>query len=235
MLAVLLIPVVVPYKDFQNLHQAFLSQDKRSDGFNSQAAAHRILMTRCSFNEAVSPALAIADISKSGSVDLCTISCADLIAREFFAAGPTGQPLSGPFHAADLAPRMLKRFFEIFGQNKQPSTSVENIRSRLRTATARDMERYAGVSYGDVVGSLPEGRQIDSQVLKGALSANAGLGTPLNPVESTENPQESDDFNMGFMGFFHSCGATDRDESPFSISVDDDGRSRGRRRQRPAC
>lgn len=227
-LAVLLIPVLVPLGDFEQLRQAFEAQDTDADGFNSHTVVTRILLSRCAVKEAVSAALAIADIGRTGSDDLCATACADLIAREFFAAGPTGQQASGPFRATDLAPRMLKRFFDVFG--KQGVVSAQSIGSRLRTATARDMERYAGVSYTEVMQALPGDRALDTQALSSALAANAGQGTPIG-VGSYSAARGSGRgrpaFNTGFMDFFHSCGVGangDGDE----ISVDDGARQRPR-------
>merc|ERR1719506_463315 len=70
-LAVLLIPVLVPYRDFEQLRFAFADHDTDRDGFNSEKVVHRILLTRCALSEAVTPALAIMDIGKTGAVDLC--------------------------------------------------------------------------------------------------------------------------------------------------------------------
>jgi len=235
-LAVLLIPVLVPFRDFEQLRHAFVDKDTDNDGLNSDTVVLRILLTRCALNEAVTPALSIMDIGETGTVDLCATACADLVAREFFAGGPTGQPLSGPFRATDLAPRMLKRFFEVFGERKQPTSggtaSVDNIRTRLRTATARDMERYAGVSYTEILDPLPENRVVDSQVLTSVLSANACQGTPLgisefDPVRGSEG--RMGDFNDGIMSFFQTCGVQ-REESPHSINVTEDHEHMGRRR-----
>lgn len=224
-LAVLLVPVLVPYRDFEQLRHAFTDQDTDADGINPHKVVQRILLSRCALNEAVGPAMAIVDIGRTGTMDLCSTACADLVAREFFAAGPTGQPAAGPFRATDLAPRMLKRFFDVYGERKQAggggSASLETVRARLRTATARDMERYAGVSYEELLESFPDDRVIDSQVLTSVLSANAGQGTPLGvtdfaPVRGTENSTAG----FGFMDFFQTCGVgTQREESPHSISV----------------
>merc|ERR1719265_2622712 len=139
MLAVLMVPSMIPYKDFENMRSMYAQVDSDEDGLAPRHMVKRILLTRCTIKEAVDAAIAIADVNQSDVLDLCACACADLIAREFFAEGPTGQPLLGPFRATDLAPRMLKRFFEVFGERNQPTSggtaSVDNIRTRLRTAT----------------------------------------------------------------------------------------------------
>ena len=61
------------------------------DGLINGVVATKILRTRCQYQEAVGAAMTIADIPKTNIIDLCTLAVADLIAREFFAAGPTHQ------------------------------------------------------------------------------------------------------------------------------------------------
>mmetsp|Transcript_10527 Transcript_10527/g.17190 ORF Transcript_10527/g.17190 Transcript_10527/m.17190 type:complete len:531 (-) Transcript_10527:103-1695(-) len=227
MLATLLIPVLVPYRDFEQLRTAFLKQDTDADGYNTERVVQRILSSRCSLSEAVRHALAIVDISGTGSLDLCSTACADLIAREFFAAGPTSEPLSGPFDARSLCSRMVKRFFEAFGEKKQPAGSVavltsESIGSRLRTSTAQDMERYAGVSYSEMLEWFPEDRVIDAQALTQVLSESNGQGTPIGFGEYPDREQSVGygNLNIGFMDFFQTCGVGNkRDESPHSFGV----------------
>merc|ERR1719163_400939 len=127
MLAVLMVPNMLPYRDFEQLQSNFIQNDSDGDGLAPRHIVQRILRGRCALKEAVDAAIKIADVHKSDVLDLCGTACADLMAREFFAAGPTGQPLLGPFRASDLAPRMLKRFFEVFG-GRQPSVTLSNIR-----------------------------------------------------------------------------------------------------------
>lgn len=230
-LAVLLIPVLVPYRDFEQLREAFATHDTDNDDLNSSKTVHRILLTRCALSEAVTPALSIMDVGRTGAVDLCATACADLAAREFFAAGPTGQPLAGPFRASDLAPRMLKRFFEVFGERRATAdarvATVDNIRSRLRTATARDMEKYGGVSYEELLEALPVDRGFDSQALGAILSANAGQGTPLGNTEFELGDGTLANFDGNFFGLFQTCGVSRRrEESPHTLSVGDRGSRR---------
>jgi hypothetical protein len=177
-LAILMVPNMLPYRDFEQLQTNFEQNDVDSDGLAPIHIVQRILRGRCAVKEAVDAAIKIADVQKSGVLDLCGTACADLFAREFFAAGPTGQPLMGPFKAADLSPRMLKRFFEIFG-GRQPFVTLSSLRSRLKTATATEIENHAGVKYDEILADFPRGQNIDAQMLTSLISANDGRGTPF--------------------------------------------------------
>lgn len=196
-LAVLLLPKVVPHCDFEGLHTAFARADTDKDGLINGVVATKILRTRCQYQEAVGAAMTIADIPKTNIIDLCTLAVADLIAREFFAAGPTHQPISGPFGPSDLAPRMLQRFFEAYGDGKQPPVTVAGLNAKLTTATARDVEAHAGVSYSKVLSTLPGEVPMDQKMLVTYLIAGLGYGTPLyhdtvKPVEvSTDKPWDN--------------------------------------------
>jgi len=222
-LAVLLVPVLVPYRDFEQLRIAFQQSDPDHDGLIDKRMAARLLMSRCSISEAVTAAVSIADVGKEDIVDLCGAACADLIAREFFAAGPTGAPLAGPLRATDLAPRMLRRFFEVFGDRRQAAVQCHSIRTKLRTATARDFESFAGVRYDEILGSLPEEKNIDSQELASQLSVNAGRGTPLAGMELEplrDSSPWSSSLGMDFGGLLASCGmGSKRAESPHSMRL----------------
>jgi len=232
-LATILLPVIVPYRDFEQLRMGFQQRDTDRDGLVPRNVSHRLLLDRCNFSEAVVPALDIVDVTQSDVVDLCSVACADLIVREFFAAGPTGAPLMPPFGATDLVPRMLKRFFEVFGDRnasgeKPPTVSTATIRSKLRTATARDVELHAHVRYDDLLACLPEDRAIDLQMLTTQLSANAAQGTPLgstgdlSPI-TTKEPWASalGVGGLDVIGIFQSCaaGGSKREDSPHSIRI----------------
>lgn len=225
-LGALLLPAVLPYRDFERLRMAFQQADTDGDGFVPRAVGHRILLGRCNLVEAVIPALNIVDVAKTDTLDLCALAVSDLIVREFFGAGPTSQPLLGPFSASDLAPRLLRRFFETFGDRQQgspqASIKVANVRAKLRTATARDVEAHAHVSYVDLLASLPDDRAFSSQELAQHLAASAGKGTPLandgelSPVKTgrLEAPWTMGDIGSGLgsalgfdvSGMIQSCG-----------------------------
>jgi len=213
-LAIMLVPVTLPFRDFEQLHQAFTAADKDDDGLIPRQHARTILRTRCPHKEAVDAALAVADIHKSDVFDLCATACADLIAREFFGNGPTHQPVQGPFRATDLAPRMLKKFFEVFG-GRQQSITLTGLKARLRTATLREVELHACVDYEELMTDFPDGC-IDAQMLTSLLSANAGRGTPLGNEEGSQKGSENM-FSGGFLGLFQQCmaGSKVREDSPF--------------------
>eukprot|EP00930_Biecheleria_cincta_P071829 TRINITY_DN59289_c0_g1_i1.p1 TRINITY_DN59289_c0_g1~~TRINITY_DN59289_c0_g1_i1.p1 ORF type:complete len:523 (+),score=90.86 TRINITY_DN59289_c0_g1_i1:99-1667(+) len=226
-LSIILLPVVVPYRDFDQLRVAFQQMDPDRDGYIPRAVGQRLLLSRCNINEAVAPALSIVDVGRSDTCDLAAIAIADLIVREFFASGPTSSPLVGPFTAPDLAPRLLKRFFEVFGdrRNGAPIAAVQasTVKSKLRTATAKDVEVHANVRYDDILSCLPEDRVIDSQLLTTQLSASAGRGTPLgmdqelSPLQ-TESPWGSA-FGLDVLGIFHTCSSSKRDDSPGAVRI----------------
>eukprot|EP00929_Paragymnodinium_shiwhaense_P077206 TRINITY_DN39754_c0_g1_i1.p1 TRINITY_DN39754_c0_g1~~TRINITY_DN39754_c0_g1_i1.p1 ORF type:complete len:534 (-),score=102.49 TRINITY_DN39754_c0_g1_i1:226-1827(-) len=219
-LAIIMVPLLVPYRDFEQLRSAFQQSDMDRDGFIPTASVgQRLLLQRCSLAEAVAAAISIADIGKEEVMDLCAAAVADLIAREFFAAGPTGAPLAGPLRATDLAPRMLKRFVEVFGDRQRAIVTGNGIRSKLRTATTREFEMHAGVHYDELLACLPEDQPLDSQALAAQLSINAGRGTPL--AGARDLPQLQEDFysawspaslfGIDLSSFLRSCGANHSD------------------------
>jgi hypothetical protein len=206
MLAVLMVPSMLPYRDFEQLQSSFIQQDTDNDGLVPRHIAQRMLRGRCAIKEAVDAAIKIADVHKSDVLDLCGTACADLIAREFFAGGPTGQPLQGPFRAADLAPRMLKRFFDVFG-GRQPTVTLSSMKSRLKTATSIEVESHAGVTYDEVLYGFPSSGNIDTHMLSALLVANAGRGTPLGCEELQavgNDPLET--FRSSMDDFLRGCG-----------------------------
>jgi hypothetical protein len=215
-LSIMLVPVTLPFRDFEQLQQAFTEIDRDNDGLIPKQHARTLLRKRCPLKEAVDAALAIADIHKADVFDLCSTACADLIAREFFGNGPTQQPLQGPFGATDLAPRMLKKFFEVFG-GRQQAISLTGLKARLRTATMREVENHAGVDYEDILADFPDGN-IDAQMLTSLLSANAGRGTPLANEDLPLKSKNQGIFGGGgFLGLFEQCmvGSRVREDSPF--------------------
>mmetsp|Transcript_42276 Transcript_42276/g.78738 ORF Transcript_42276/g.78738 Transcript_42276/m.78738 type:complete len:517 (-) Transcript_42276:129-1679(-) len=220
MLAVLMVPSMIPYKDFENMRSMYAQVDADKDGLAPRHMVKRILMTRCNIKEAVDAAIAIADVNQSDVLDLCSCACADLIAREFFAAGPTGQPLLGPFRATDLAPRMLKRFFEAFGA--KPTVTLAGLRARIRTSTANEFETHAHVSYDQILEDFPDSGTIDAQMLTTLLSTGAGKGTPLGDNDFEDGKGASKwslaGLKGGFMGMFQACVASPVDHEDISYT-----------------
>jgi len=217
-----MVPNMIPYRDFEQLQSAFTQNDIDSDGLAPRHIVQRILRSRCAVKEAVDAAIKIADVHKSDVLDLCGTACADLMAREFFAAGPTGQPLQGPFRAADLAPRMIKRFFEVFG-GRQPTVTLAALRSRLKTATAAEVECHAGVKYEEILSGFPSNANIDAQMLTSLLMANAGRGTPLacEYLHGGSELEPMGSMRSSLNNFLRGCGLPSlaRDESSDQVVV----------------
>jgi hypothetical protein len=213
LIALFLVPVTLPYRDFEQLRERFESSDTDTDGLITRLAARKILRERCPVKEAVDAALAIADIYKSDVFDLCAVACADVIATQFFAAGPTSKPLKGPFGSKDLLPRMLKKFFEVFG-GRQQSVNLSGLKARLRTATLREVESTCGVDYEEIMADFPDGA-IDAHTLQELLGENDGRGTPLGQDDESPKKKKNEGFfGMGFLGLFQQCmvpSETERD------------------------
>lgn len=244
-LGVLLLPVVVPSGDFDDLAGLFARADSDGDGYLQRHVAQRLLLGRCSHTEAVVPALDIVDLRRSDVIDLCMLSVADLVVREFFASGPTSAPLRPPFTAPDLADRMVARFFQVFadsgrGPNEIPTTSAATVRAKLRTATARSLEARTSVRYDELVAYFPEATPVDGSLLSTLVYASGGVGTPLccegdmSPLPSEPSPvaagslpslltSTASAFGLsGFLpaGLFQSCSTSaKRERSPCSIRM----------------
>lgn len=176
LVAVLLVPVAVPNRDFEELRSAFKAVDADADGYATRSALVNVLRGRGTTAEAAATAIAVADVPRTDVLDLCGASVADLIAREFLAAAPGRQTPDG---AAELAPRMLQRFFQAFCDRQQPAVTAAGVRARLRTSTARSVELYAGVRYDEIIDCFPEDSTIDAPTLTAILSGSGGRGTPL--------------------------------------------------------
>merc|ERR1719238_45135 len=107
--------------------------------------------------EAAQASIGIVDIGGTGVVDLCATTIADIIGREFMQ--------NGAIQAAELSQRLMKRFFEIYGDHQRTTVTCGQIRTRLRTPTCREMERCCGVSYDEVLASFPENCPLTAQIL----------------------------------------------------------------------
>jgi hypothetical protein len=206
LIALFLLPVTLPYRDFEKLQQRFRTCDSDNDGFIGRLAARKILRERCAVKEAVDYALNITDIYNSDVFDLCAVACSDVIAQQFFAAGPTSQPLKGPFGSKDLLPRMSKKFFEAFG-GRQQSVNLSGLKARLRTATFQEVESSCGVDYEELMADFPDG-SIDPPTLQDLLGQNDGRGTPLGQDDEMPRNSKNDGFfGAGFLGLFQQCMA----------------------------
>jgi len=231
-LLVILLPALTTAQDFEKLRKTMMKLDDDHDGFLSMPEAERILWSRCSKTlerETLKAALSIVDVTKTDVVDLCGIACAELLLREFFSAGYPRQPLT----ATELAPLVLKRFFEEFGSRHQQGpavTVVGRIKAKIRTTSLRSIEIATPVRYQNLLECLPEDEDIDSQALTTLLCSNAGYGTPLgqdsdtSPMTTTTQSQSWSLTGSGglfeFVTLFQSCGVgAKREESPQSIRI----------------
>lgn len=201
MLAVLLLPAMTPYGDFEKLNWGFTNCDTDGDGLAPIAAAHRLLQTRSMSRESASAALEIADVGSTGVVDLCGAAVADLIGREFMG--------SGPIQAAECTQRLLSRIFQVYGEQRQTVTCAQ-IRARLRTATWREVERSCGVNYDEILSCFLEGSPIDGQVMTSQLIHYGGMGTPLGGTMQQDQDGESlfgmDGIENVIGDIFKACG-----------------------------
>lgn len=203
MLAVLLVPTLLPHQDFERLQLSFVQTDTDGDGLVAQQAAQRLLQVRSMTKEAALASLEIADVGGTGVYDLCAVTVADLLGREFM--------VNGPLQAADLSQRCLRRFFDLYGDQRQTVTALQ-IRGRVRTGTSRDMEYYCGVNYDQVLENFPANCPVTSKVLAAQLINCAGQGTPLGG-----SVEEKDEDDLGQLlgidavdavigGIFKACG-----------------------------
>lgn len=228
LLAVILLPILVPHRDFLQLLKAFEQSDSDRDGYIPRPIALRLLLTRCNLPEAVKPALQIVDVSKNDTFDFAGVAIADMVVREFFAAGPTAAPLIGPFTPTDLATRLVRRLFEVFGDRRNPSPQAQSItaaqvKSRMRTAVAMDMEVHSGVRYDVLLSCLPEDTPLDGQTLTTQLCASGARGTPLGIDEDLSPISEEDPWSslgVDVSTLFQSCaGMGPRESSPHSVRL----------------
>jgi hypothetical protein len=221
-LGVLLIPETVEFKNFHALRAAFREMDDDEDGFVAARRVQDLLVERGVPKEYAAAGVAIADVNGVGVLDLCSAAVAELLAqlsRESAAqaGGPGATPPSSQ-SAADLAPRLLKRFFSVYGDSKHSMASIPQIRTRLCTALGREVEVKAGVSYDEMLSCFAEDAVVNSQSLIAELSASEGRGTPLY-LDEDEEFLESSQGGLGDWGFlglesiddlfanvFHSCG-----------------------------
>lgn len=204
MIAVLLVPPLVPLVDFESLWSGFNQSDTDLDGLINHQGAQRLLQNRGVSREVAQSSLRIADVGATGVIDVCAMAIADLIAREFTEGGQ--------LRASSLAPRMMKRFFEVFSAQRQPTVTAEEVQARLRTATWREMELRAGVSYDEVLSVFPVGVPFDAKVLTSVLLSGFGAGTPLDGAHGPRSLGEGetifglDGIDVAITDIFKACG-----------------------------
>lgn len=171
MIAVLLVPDCLQYREWFHLRQSFAQSDLDRDGLVARHIIHKLLKEQAA-GAVVAAALDVVDVRKTDQMDLCAVACAAVLVQEFAGAG---QPMS----PADILPQLLTRFFTSYGDPQQKTTSLAGINASLCTAVMRDFESQAGVRYDEVLACLPEEGNIDSQSLVAGFTRCGGRGTPL--------------------------------------------------------
>jgi len=209
LLAVLLIPDCLQYREWFQLRQSFANRDTDRDGLLARHVALNLLKDLAPTGETVAAALDVVDVRGTEQLDLCAAACAAVVLREF--AGE-GQPM-GP---VELAPLMLTRFFQTYGEPPQRlAATAASVSAAMCNATARDTETQTGVSYEELLACLPEEGSIDSQALAAALTQSGGRGTPLagNGMQGSSAADGSWGESLGIEGFgdlvkqvFQTCG-----------------------------
>jgi|Transcript_74669 hypothetical protein len=214
MLAVLLIPDRMEFRDLFQLRTAFGQADFDGDGFVSIAIGHRLLKDRGIPSPAAAAALNMTDVTRTDVIDVCGVAVAFLIGSDFLAA----EEASG-CNPAELTQRMIRRFFEVYGDSQRRGAEASSLTSRMSTATMRDMEQHAGVHYEEVLGCLPDSGMITADLLRSGLLESGARGTPLAPQEAEEfqremqegwvQPLNVDGINKFFSSVFQTCGIGD--------------------------
>jgi len=205
MLAVLLVPTLVPLGDFEKLHWSFVQSDTDADGLIPQPVAQRLLQGRTLTKEVALASIEIADIGGTGVLDMSATAVADLIGREFLS--------NGPAPASELSQRLMKRFFQIYSDTNSSTVTSGQIRNRLRTATRREMERCCGVNYDQVLVSFPDDCPLSAQILAASFINGGGQGTPIGGSLHSQEPDELSQYIFGIDGLetvlgglFKACG-----------------------------
>jgi serine/threonine protein kinase len=207
MLSTLLIPELMDCKHLYQIRSAFIDMDDDSDGLVTSQRVQEFLKGRSLSQSAVTASVAIADVHGTGVFDLCSVAVAEFLAR---------QCRDVALNASDLAPRLLSRFFGLFGDAQRLVVSILQLRNRLCTATGREVELRAGVSFDGILSAFEGTDIVDSKTLVAALEGNAGQGTPLaNDAFRMEDPDEGLDwgvtlglpsFDFFFSNMFQTCG-----------------------------
>lgn len=234
MLAVLLVPAVVPYRDFCQLRREFKRIDDDYDGLLLRNTAEELFYGRSQeeivgqrFQKAeIQTALEIADVRGTGVLDLCATACAAIFVRVLTTANKGKRRSKDDAYeseltsATDLVPLLLDSFFKAYGNQEYRTVDYTSLSDQLRNNVGRDMEMYAGIAYTDILLPFVD-TCIDPQRLVPELVSHAGRGTPLAYVgddgeessvaEDEEQNSCFDPFSFAalqsfFGGALESCG-----------------------------
>jgi len=205
MLAVLLLPELIKPRELRQLVSGFERLDSDHDGYVSSHLVPRLLADVGAVDPlAAAAAVEIVDVNGVESLDACSVACACAVARAIEQQQqlqrPPASPLQGssrgqrgsPRSPADVARRLLKQFFQTYADgDRQEQVSLRALRSKLRSADARNVEAKVGVRYSEVLAGLPD--VLDTSALLQELVAGGGRGTPLAVSEelAVEGEMES--------------------------------------------
>jgi len=202
MLAVMLVPPLLPVGDFENLRHGFAQADMDADGLIPQQTAQRLLLGRSIMKESAQASIEIADVDGTGVLDLCATTVADVLGREFMP--------NGPVEANELSQRLMKRFFEIYsdcyGNSQRTIVTCGQIHTRLRTPTWREVERNCGVHYEQILANFPVDCPLTPQILAASFIDSGGQGTPLAGSYRGQDPDELTLFIFSLDGIEHVVG-----------------------------
>lgn len=170
-LAVLLLPGLMPARDAAMFRLAFKQADLDGDGLLSVAEVRRVLIDKGGRVEAVSCATDIVDGDKLGILDLSSTVCAALVARHFQDRLPS----------KELEKHMMAKLFELYGT--KGIVKPDELKAKLMTATGREMEDFHGIRFASMVDEFPEGAALDSSTLMELMVRGNGRGTPRGPPD----------------------------------------------------
>jgi len=199
MVAVLLVPAQLLHGDFCKLMATFKRFDGDYDGLVLQSVAQQILQEHSADEttvdnftlESIEDALEIADVKGTGIFDLCGTAVAAMCAKRLPRRSRGSQP-SVPSRAAELLPRLVERFFEVYAKAHQTQLEVSRLLHQLRNATGREFEQNGGVNYDEMLAAFSEYIAIDRDVLTMALSLHVGRGTPISYAQDTSEVATSE-------------------------------------------
>mmetsp|Transcript_13741 Transcript_13741/g.34845 ORF Transcript_13741/g.34845 Transcript_13741/m.34845 type:complete len:572 (+) Transcript_13741:65-1780(+) len=212
MLAVMILPAFMQYRDLFQLRSGFASSDHDRDGFVSRALAHRLLKERGATASHAAAALDAVDVTGTGVVDICAISAAYVIAHGFCSVEGEDRPRK----PSDLVPRLLSGFFRTFGDAQRMVASVPSITGKYAAVILKEVELHLGVNYEELLSVFPDDDTFDKDGLIDMILEGHGHGTPLAAGDSGDENDGSENswgetLSLGrvqdlMRGVFQTCG-----------------------------
>jgi hypothetical protein len=210
MLALILIPTLMEYRDVCKIRELFQKADTDMDQLVGLNYAESIL-TELASARAVLAALEVVDVRGNGALDLCAVVCAGCLAMNFLSKDQCS--------ATELSPRMASQFFACFGKG----ATLQSVRARLQegkhTSIARDLEVHSHVDYDEILEQLAEQDPLTPEKLIRSLGQSGGCGTPLRVDDDDDDAQSdgswSERLGIGSLqqmavNMFASCGMTNQ-------------------------